>query len=504
MIRKKQLMAGFVLCIIAATGILALAAFILLWGLFHVEWDRPLWAYDLIRGVLWDNRGNLIFGLMLAGIALSLIILAVYGKKGGRKEIFGIPVVSFLALFCFGITSLSLIGGILMLTAIPRKRPAVAAETPADGASKRAEAQKAPASSESEQVHAAGAALSGGKPVVKKQDGIFKRMHKTCRKLGAGMKKIRTRMCDEHASKIPAFLILTGLFAAAFIAYLATYFRLNFTYIFKEGLYVFKLDPEFMEPRLPISLGGLPSFFLTPWSFLWRFLTPEVLWHVSIRYSFAGDILPQLIFSLMPVYLVYLGIHNPLKLPKGYAALLVMLGALSFAQSDFMVICTSIECAKMYLEGWMDNPALGYLVYLLLASFICTQIATFFIFPYFLRENTKPMATVGIVLGPTLLLPFVIALVIAAVVVVLVIALVLLFICFILGLILWLLHIESDLGNPFVRGILGKPIETKEYTFTTDMGTSMTVYSQDGRNFYSASGSYVGHSEDGGKTIMRD
>ena len=87
---------------------------------------------------------------------------------------------------------------------------------------------------------------------------------------------------------------------------------------------------------------------------------------------------------------------------------------------------------------------------------------------------------------------------------ILAVALVLLFICFILGLILWLLHIESDLGNPFVRGILGKPIETKEYTFTTDMGTSMTVYSQDGRNFYSASGSYVGHSEDGGKTIMRD
>ena len=79
-----------------------------------------------------------------------------------------------------------------------------------------------------------------------------------------------------------------------------------------------------------------------------------------------------------------------------------------------------------------------------------------------------------------------------------------LFVGFILSLVLWLLHVESDAGDSFAGAIFGKSVEMKEYTFTTDMGTSMTVYSQDGRKFYSANGAYIGHSEDGGKTILRD
>lgn len=41
----------------------------------------------------------------------------------------------------------------------------------------------------------------------------------------------------------------------------------------------------------------------------------------------------------------------------------------------------------------------------------------------------------------------------------------------------------------------------KEYTFTNSAGCTQTVYSDDGVNFYDINGSYVGRSDDGGKTI---
>lgn len=43
-----------------------------------------------------------------------------------------------------------------------------------------------------------------------------------------------------------------------------------------------------------------------------------------------------------------------------------------------------------------------------------------------------------------------------------------------------------------------------EYKFINDMGCEQTVYSSDGRTFYSSNGQYVGTSDDGGKTIKPD
>lgn len=43
-----------------------------------------------------------------------------------------------------------------------------------------------------------------------------------------------------------------------------------------------------------------------------------------------------------------------------------------------------------------------------------------------------------------------------------------------------------------------------EYKFINDMGCEQTVYSSDGRTFYSSDGQYVGRSDDGGKTIKPD
>ena len=61
---------------------------------------------------------------------------------------------------------------------------------------------------------------------------------------------------------------------------------------------------------------------------------------------------------------------------------------------------------------------------------------------------------------------------------------------------------DSKTVQAFKRGYNGDSAPMKEYTFTNDMGCSQTVYSSDGREFYDANGSYVGKSNDGGKTII--
>ena len=60
----------------------------------------------------------------------------------------------------------------------------------------------------------------------------------------------------------------------------------------------------------------------------------------------------------------------------------------------------------------------------------------------------------------------------------------------------------NDSGvQAFKRGFSGDSAPVEEYTFTNSMGCSQTVYSSDGVNFYDANGSFVGKSDDGGKTI---
>ena len=63
---------------------------------------------------------------------------------------------------------------------------------------------------------------------------------------------------------------------------------------------------------------------------------------------------------------------------------------------------------------------------------------------------------------------------------------------------------DSSAVKSFKRGYNGDSATMKEYTFTNSMGCEQTVYSSNGREFYSADGSFVGTSNDGGKTINEE
>ncbi len=60
---------------------------------------------------------------------------------------------------------------------------------------------------------------------------------------------------------------------------------------------------------------------------------------------------------------------------------------------------------------------------------------------------------------------------------------------------------DSSAVKAFKRGYNGEDAPMKEYTFTNRMGCRQTVYSSDGKEFYDADGSFVGTSNDNGKTI---
>ncbi len=54
------------------------------------------------------------------------------------------------------------------------------------------------------------------------------------------------------------------------------------------------------------------------------------------------------------------------------------------------------------------------------------------------------------------------------------------------------------------KGESGDSPSSSEYTFINSMGCEQTVHSDNGQDFYDSQGSYVGHSEDGGETIIED
>ena len=63
---------------------------------------------------------------------------------------------------------------------------------------------------------------------------------------------------------------------------------------------------------------------------------------------------------------------------------------------------------------------------------------------------------------------------------------------------------DSSAVKAFKRGYNGVSAPMKEYTFINSMGCEQTVYSSNGREFYNADGSFVGTSNDGGKTINEE
>lgn len=60
---------------------------------------------------------------------------------------------------------------------------------------------------------------------------------------------------------------------------------------------------------------------------------------------------------------------------------------------------------------------------------------------------------------------------------------------------------DSSAVKAFKRGYNGDGAPMKEYTFVNGMGCEQTVYSSNGRELYGSDGSFVGTSDDGGKTI---
>lgn len=61
---------------------------------------------------------------------------------------------------------------------------------------------------------------------------------------------------------------------------------------------------------------------------------------------------------------------------------------------------------------------------------------------------------------------------------------------------------DSSLVKAFKKGLgTNNDGSYQEYEFINDMGCRQTVYSSNGKDFYAADGSYVGSSNDGGKTI---
>ncbi len=62
---------------------------------------------------------------------------------------------------------------------------------------------------------------------------------------------------------------------------------------------------------------------------------------------------------------------------------------------------------------------------------------------------------------------------------------------------------DSSAVQSFKRGYNGDSAPMDEYTFINDMGCEQTVYSSNGRDFYDSNGTYVGSSNDHGKTIHK-
>lgn len=54
------------------------------------------------------------------------------------------------------------------------------------------------------------------------------------------------------------------------------------------------------------------------------------------------------------------------------------------------------------------------------------------------------------------------------------------------------------------KGESGDSSGSSNYTFINSMGCEQTVHSDNGQDFYDSQGSYVGHSDDGGETIIED
>ncbi len=403
---------------------------------------------------------------ILAVFAILFFALSMVARKGKRGAAIAILVFSCpMYLPCL----LSLIGSILMVVAM-KKRPAPAAGQPAEVlpeavpaaelseevapavapveevseeeeapeaelAEEVSEEEEAPEVELSEEVSEenfgelpeGGATLTEGETVTEKQTG----------KIAAVLGKARAAVKKEESGQWKAFVALSAFFAVLLALSLASYLT-GFFHVYDDN---------------PLS------------------------------YAVSACVL-----ALVPGFLVYFGSHNPFRMPKALAIILIVLGGLGYAGLDALAVLAALECTESYYIIFVD------------VFVMCAQIATLFIYPYFVGKDASAGAAIGIVIAATVLLPFLSAIVLGLIA----LACIVLFAIFILTLVLTLLNMSGDSGwEAFKVGLFGGTLEKKEYTFTNDMGCTSTVYSQDGKKFYNSDGTLVGYSDDGGKTIRK-
>lgn len=490
MINRKKLKAGFILSIVGVCLIFAVA----------------------ILRVSTENRtteDTIVIFLSQIAYAAICLFFALFARKGSRGNAGGLIIAFFIWNVCAALFMLArsdnfpdlssyllslllavvapslptLIGGCLMLKAVPKNiETATQPETNETGDELETK----------EAEEAETAVIGDGKPVKRKP---FPRVTEKCKAAAKKVCAFRDRHLDEGASKWKAFAVLTAFFALfaflMFACFSTDFFRLSIQQATTSGGPVY--DPvtdswhQVYESKSIIPILSVFTFNLPQGADLWC-------------------LIPLIYISVLPVYLVYLGAHNPFRLPRGYRYAFFVLAALLFLLLDIRLFDVTGKLIAT-LNAGAEQPAGGssesltVWIYLLAASAVCAQIASFFLFGFFVGEKASVKTAVLSVMIATLLLPLMAALAVAAIAMLFVLALAAVFLWFILVAVSLFLKNSDD---PFLRALRGEKAERKEYTVTTPQGYSMTLYSSNGRDFYDSEGSRVGHSEDGGKTILFD
>lgn len=508
--KNKRITTGFALCIVGACFLLLTACY---------------WAICIIIG----PRGYFPYSIPRLGYALILIFLAVFARKGNRAEAMGILILScvvpvfvfltwirwlssqfdtmILEVAIFLLSSVfNLIGSIFMLKAIPKANvsvPEVEDKIELDEESSADQTESAP-----QKLGSPSGTLTEGK-TVKRKSKIF--MH-ISRLLRTGKEKT-TRFCEKFTKKeepkwkalvilaaifVPLSIILILCFASGFFhssESLSLIFRSLFDAPTESNQYFYDDSGAFIPTRpTPIypdwiiadgpRMGGI-------WSLIRAFLPIN---GYSFGVSPIGAVIILMLIAMLPVYFVYLGMHNPLKLSRGY-----MFACNTFAATLFLLLdLRMIGLVRAYSH--MPEHLLFW-TWFFVASTIAAQIFSFFFFHYFVQEETSVASAIVFTVAAEFILPFVAAIILFILLVVLVLVMCAIFVYMVLYAVT--LFIKSS-DDSFIKSIRGDPVEVKEYTFTTDMGTTMTVYSQDGKKFYAENGAYIGYSDDGGKTIRFD
>lgn len=178
-------------------------------------------------------------------------------------------------------------------------------------------------------------------------------------------------------------------------------------------------------------------------------------------------------------YLLYLAYNYKIR---ARIALKVIFSIMYFALCAIILYFAFNAVKTIYpVSGFfLFNEVIGYFFW---AMFILTAIALF-LFNLFYSYCWGPLNCVSLILVP-ILTPIAVIIIIYLIVLL------------ILG---KFENFHAFLAN---NSSITSPSASNAYTFTNDMGCQETVYSDDGKHFTNADGSYAGTSDDGGQTFHK-